>query len=167
MDFKTYIESDWGDFFNNKSTIVKREPPQVKPVTLELYRGCHPDSVKNGIISPERSEQGMLWFTHKLITGYNPIQYAATHGDLLLTYPLTCKKHFELIHWSDGFVAEDVPVAIRDKSESTENCRFYAGYELPEGWVFTYKHEKFIGCTHKLRITPDMIRKSEEFIDNY
>jgi hypothetical protein len=39
MNFKTYVETDLDDFFNNKSKIIKKDPPQVKPITLMLYRG--------------------------------------------------------------------------------------------------------------------------------
>ena len=136
--------------------------------TLELYRGFDVDLntlEREGnfyILSPKRSEQGMMWFTHRFINHYNPIQYAAGHGDLFLTYSLRCKKHIQTIRWSDGETQETTPQEILDKNIPTENCRFYSGIELPEGWVFSYKMEKFIGCSIKLKVTKDMIRKSKE-----
>ena len=37
MDFKPWLETSFDDFFNHKIKIVKRDPPQVKSITLDLY----------------------------------------------------------------------------------------------------------------------------------
>lgn len=164
------VDPWFDDWFKDvgKHKVVKKDPPQVVDYTLELYRGFDVDwnkVKKEGefyILSPERSEQGLIWFTHKFIVHYDPIQYAASHGEWFLTYPLKCKRHIQKIHWSDGQTQEITPDDVLQKSEPTENSRYHMGIELPEGWVFSYKMEKFIGSSVKLRITKNMIRKSNE-----
>jgi hypothetical protein len=170
LSFRQFVEDDdWDDFFKSTSTVTHREAPRIKDVILTLYRGFDPHTAKQEgdsfILSPERSEQGMLWFTHDLIGGhYNPIEYAAGHGSLFLTYPLHCKRHVETAHWSDGTESDSTPDYFHSKVEPTENCRFHMGYELPEGWVFSYKMEKFVGCTHTLRVPKSMVRPSAEML---
>ena len=43
-----------------------------------------------------------------------------------------------------------------------ENCRFYAGIELPEGWYFSYKVQKHIVCDTPIVVSPDMINVQKE-----
>lgn len=171
MRFKQFLETDWDDFFKSDSKIIQRDPPQVQDIVLPLYRGFNLNTVQQEnniyILNPERSEQGMLWFTHPYIVGYNPVEYAASHGDWFLTYQLPCKKHTEKIHWSDGKTYDDIPDAIHQQTNNLENCKFHMGIELPEGWLFSYKHEKFIGCTKSLQVTRDMIQPSESALDDH
>lgn len=145
---------------------TRRDPPTWEPYTLKLYRGfngnldeIHRDSGGQLILSPRKSEQNMIWFTHEFIRGYNPIAYAKSHGRYLLTYPLEVKRYFYKVHYEDGSSYEFVPAEFMELTNPTENCRFHAGIELPEGWVFTYKHEKFIGCTKELLVSRDMIQE--------
>ena len=175
-DFFKDIKEDnlWDDFFKDikHSQVVKKDTSKVSDYVLELYRGFNlnlDELKKEGnyyILSPKKSEQGLIWFTHKFIVHYNPIEYAAGHGNYFLTYPLHCKKHTQTITWSDGHTTEQTPEEFQKKEVPTSNCRFYYGIELPEGWVFSYKMEKFIGCSQEIRITKDMIRKSSEVWNN-
>jgi len=171
MRFKQWLEAiDFEDMFGvdkNKPRPkeLRQDPPKVIPYTLTLYRGSRHELQQEGdrlILDPNKGEQGLIWFTHQFISYYNPIQYAATHGDYFITYPLKCKKHIQRTHYDDGTHYDNIPQEIIDKTNPYENCRFYAGLELPEGWVFAYKTEKFIGCSKKLLITRDMIQKSSE-----
>lgn len=176
INFKQFIKEDntWDDFFSNigKYHIVKKDQPKVISYVLELYRGFNFnwDELKKEnnyyILSPKRSEQGLMWFTHKFIVHYNPIEYAANHGNYFLTYPLKCKKHIQTTTWSDGQTQETTPDEFHKLETPTENCRYYNGIELPEGWVFSYKMEKFIGCSKELKITKEMIKRSSEVWNN-
>lgn len=133
-----------------------------RPETLTLYRGFDylPDPVEGDrhVLNPERSEQGVLWFSHKLITGYNALEYAKDHGRYLLTYPLEVIKHYQVIGYENSSeTIERIPQNILDKQEGTENCRYYMGYELPLDWYFSYKMEKFIICDRDLVVNSSMI----------
>ncbi len=152
------------DLFNVKMPVkVKKDNPTAVPATLVLYRGfdVNLDQLqKSGggyILSPHRSEQGAMWFTHKWINGYNYKEYVQGRGKYLLTYPLQCKRHIQTVHYNDGTTRDTIPQEIEEKSVPTENCRYYAGYELPEGWFFSYKMEKFIICTIPIVVQPNMI----------
>lgn len=160
---------------STRGKIIKKERV-IEPYELILYRGFNAnlDSLKtsgnNYIISPKKSQQGMLWFTHKFITNYDPIEYAKSHGSLLLTYPLKIKKHYDLITYENGDTIKEAPKEIRDSIDQTENQPFMCLYfeyclELPDGWFFTYKNEKFIGTTNTLLIEPGLIEQIEEESD--
>ena len=147
----------------DRPQIISVGEPQQIDYTLELYRGfdVNLDKLeKRGkyyILSPKRSEQGLIWFTHKLIQGYDPIEYVQGRGSYILTYPLQCVRHIQTVQWSDGSSSTKIPQEILDATEPTENGRYHMGIELPPGWVFSYKYEKFIGCSIELQITPDML----------
>jgi hypothetical protein len=162
LDFENLFGSDWK---KNRPKVVKQDPPKVIPYTITLYRGSREELQREGdqlVLDPNKGEQGLIWFTHPFISHYNPIQYAASHGDYFITYPLKCRKHIQRTHYDDGRHYDNIPQVIIDKTNPYENCRFYLGIELPQGWVFSYKAEKFIGCSKKLWITKDMIQKSSE-----
>lgn len=154
------------DLFTNtpRREEVSTDPPTRKPLTLMLYRGFDVDlnqlqkSGNGYILSPHRSQQGAMWFTHQFISGYDPIQYVSGRGSHLLTYPLQCFKHRQVVHYNDGSTYEQIPDNIIAQTTPSENCRFYMGIELPEGWMFSYKMEKFIICTIPITVTPDMIK---------
>jgi hypothetical protein len=151
--------------------LVEKRPPESKTITLDLYRGfsLDLDKVKRNkgqiILSPSKSEQGMIWFTHKFVnlqTNYK--EYAISHAGkwdngYLLTYPLQCTKHYQTKVYSDGSTYDYIPDNILDLTIPTENSSFHMGIELPQGWLFSYKHEKFIGCTKEIQISDNMLTK--------
>lgn len=156
---------DFAKWFNQKIPEIKRvNPPIVTDYVLTLYRGFNhlPEDM---ILRPELSEQGLIWFTHQFIVGYDAIQYAADHGQHLLTYKLPCKRHIQTTEYEDGSHYDGVPKDIAAKTTPVENCQFFMGIELPAGWVFSYKTEKFVGCSKPLRISADMITDSKTLID--
>ena len=177
--FKKYLQENnlWDDkldaMFGNlrNSTIVSKDAPKTTNFTLTLYRGFDGnwDEIRQEgnfyILSPKKSEQGLIWFTHPYINAYNPVQYAAGHGEWFLTYPLQCRKHIQTVHWSDGSTHNDIPQEIQALTKPTENCKYYMGIELPDGWVFSYKMEKFVGSTIEIKITKDMIKASKEVLN--
>lgn len=159
MNFRSFLENSLDDLFPNikQSPVIKQEE-RVIPYTLTLYRGFNADlkdleqDSQHYYLSPKRSEQGLLWFTHKFINGHDPLEYARNHGEWLLTYPLTVKKHIQVNTRENGEEYNSIPDYFSKFTQPTENSRFYAGIELPEGWLFSYKYEKFIGCNHKLKV---------------
>jgi len=161
---------DFEDLFGPDKTgprpkIVSTSEPQRSRYTMELYRGFDVSIDKlekrDGflILSPAKSEQGLIWFTHKFIAVHNPIEYVSGRGSHMLTYPLECIRHYQTIEWDDGSTSTRIPEEILDQTEPISNCRFHMGIELPEGWVFSYKTEKFIGCSINLKITSNMLEK--------
>ena len=168
------VDDMFSDFFdkeknNDRGSVVKTEFI-TEPYTLTLYRGFNADLdslekvADSYVLSPKKSEQGMIWFTHIFIRGYNPIEYAKSHGSLLLTFPLEVKKHYKLTTYDNGEQVEEAPERILNLIDETENQPYMCLYnefclELPSGWVFTYKNEKFIGTTNKLLVKPNMIEK--------
>lgn len=142
----------------NTTEVVSKDAPSSKKITINLYRGFNGDLNKfqkdtqgNFIFSPRKSEQGVLWFSRSL-------DVALGRGEHLLTYPLTVTKHFQKVNLSNGSSYEDVPDEILSLSKPTENCRFYGGIELPEGWLFSYKVEKHIICTKDISVATGMIK---------
>ena len=106
----------------------------------------------------------MLWFTHKFIEVYDPIEYAKEHGDWVLTYPLEATKHYDEVEYEDGSIESKAPEEIIEKADPFRNNRFSCrmGYnefciELPEGWYWAYKMEKFIVTTNTVSFSPDMV----------
>lgn len=144
-----------------------------EPYTLMLYRGFDFDPakmvVRDGkyVLSPRKSEQGLIWFSHDMqrIWNMRAVDYAKTHGSYLLSYPLTINKMYDLVTYEDGTTSTRPPSDM-EIPDSTENqrvmCSMNACYELPEGFVFTYKTEKFIGCSMDLLVDPSMISKIEQ-----
>ena len=51
---------------------------------------------------------------------------------------------------------------IEAQTEPIQNCRFYAGIELPEGWYFSYKVQKYIVCSVPLMVSRDSIKQQSE-----
>jgi len=141
----------------------KTSESKQKPITLTLYRGFNylPKPNQNGTytLSPENSEQESLWFTHDYIhRSIDPLEYAQSHGKYLLTYPLKAIKHYQTISYDDNNETYDIiPEEINKKTNGLENCKYYSGIELPDGWFFSYKTEKFIISTIPIIITKGMI----------
>ncbi len=152
------------DIEKRNYNVVKKEQ-QVKPINIELYRGFYGDLNKFKqddqfyYFDPATSEQRQLWFTSRYITYYNPIEYAINHGDWFMTYSIPAKKHVEITHYEDGRQGE----SPRNMGEdSTKNSSIWQGIELPQGWLWSYKTEKFIGCTLVLKVPKTSVRPCEE-----
>jgi len=167
--YKTSQSDTFQDWFGKEMDkskgvkVVSKDKPFYKTITLTLYRGfdANIDSLKqvngNYILSPKKSEQGVLWFSQYL-------RDAQGRGKYILEYPLEgVKKHLQKIHYSDGHESEMTPQEILDQSKPTENSKIWQGYELPEGWLFSYKTQKFIIRTEDLIVAPNMIKRDEEY----
>ncbi len=143
-------------FDSTPREIIKRDPPSQEPTTIELYRGFDADlseleQTEDGyVLSPHKSEQGVIWFSRNK-------NDADWRGQWLLAYPLQAIKHFERVYYDDGSHYDNIPDEINNMCNPTENCRFYGGIELPEGWFFSYKVEKHIVCSVPLRISREML----------
>lgn len=147
----------FGDFPANKANIIGQEEKTV-PMTLELYRGFDADlqtleqDDRFYYLSPRKAEQSQLWFTHRYIRHYDPVDYAKNKGRWFMRYELPVKKHIKFLTWDDGAKSESLPNWWYDKVDPTQDGKFHAGIELPDGWVFSYKTEKFIGCRVNIKI---------------
>jgi hypothetical protein len=177
MKFKKYFENNFNDFFDKEDILnrLKKRGKEVnqrkfvEPLTIICYRGFDADlkSIKTIgdklILSPKKSEQGMLWFTHKFVNTYNhPKEYVKGRGEWLLTYPLKAKKIYDLVTYEDGSTDQKKPQNI--DPDSAENSRYYCSWdmciELPENWFFSYKSQKFIVTNNKIYIDRSMITKN-------
>jgi len=166
--YKTSQSDTFQDWFKEETErmkkihVVSKDEPSVESTILKLYRGFDADLHKlqksndNYILSPEKSEQGMIWFSQN-------INVAQGRGKYLLIYPLRCKKHIQQIHYSDGRIYRAIPEEIQEKTMPTENCKFFGGIELPDGWFFSYKTEKHIVCSIPVLIKPEMIKLDEYY----
>jgi len=174
MNFKTYLnENIFGDDFDitkiraqlkarGKMVSVKKKS---KKSFIEIYHGFNQDpKFFNYEFDPIKSEQGLLWFTHKYIRVYNPIEYATGKGDYLLTIKLPTTLHCNVVTYENGESEEKIGDELRDMANPYENCRYYLDFdkliELPQGWFFTYKHEKFIGTNKQFKANPGDITKN-------
>lgn len=165
MNWYKIAKNDFLDMFGEdyvKRNIIKKDPPYYDLVTLTLYRGFDADinqlkKVGNQyVLSPAKSEQGLIWFSQNST-------YATGRGDYLLEYPLSeVKRYKQKVYYDDGTTSETLPLEILDKSCPTENCQFWGGYELPDGWFFSYKTEKHIVCNKEILVSSDMIKKEED-----
>lgn len=161
---------DFEDMFSDNSPVAKEVSRETisEPYVLMLYRGFdfNPDKIEvrgeKYVLSPKKSEQGMMWFAHKLQnTSTSPIEYVKGRGAYILEYPLEIRKFYDLVKLDDGRERIEPPKGM-DFPDPTQNQRVMcsgACYELPEGFVFSYKIEKFIGCTMDLLVDPCMIHK--------
>jgi len=171
MRFKKYLENslDFDDLFGPGTGLDRPKKKNIistkrksEPYSIELYHGTDKLYKKGDdyVLDPKYSEQGLLWFTHIYINNYDPIQYAKDHGKYMVTYPLKCIKHYDEVTYEDGSKGMKAPKDI--KPDSFKNDKFRCFYfehclELPEGWFWTYKHEKFIGTNKSLTIKKNMI----------
>lgn len=168
LNFKLWIENIFDDDFDksawlekikSRGNVVKKEL-KTEDIILPVYHGfnTNPEDF-NYIFDSSKSEQNLLWFTHKYIRGYDPITYASNKGKYLLTYPLKVKKITELITYQNGEQTTRCPENI--KVNSFENSKYLQSLdfiiELPINWIFSYKHEKFIAFNGKLKTNSSMI----------
>ncbi len=178
MDFKLFIDNAFEDMFGNdmfdmnawrkereergKVVNVKRGSSKSK---LTLYHGFnkHPNSF-NYEFDPSKSEQGLLWFTHNMISGYDPYEYAASRGKYVLTYELPIEKMYDEVTYENGTSEKKAPQDLVNQYNSTSNSRMRPWHNtiilLPRNWFFTYKTEKFIGTTEKIKVSRNMISLS-------
>ena len=161
----TDFEDMFGDDFfsernNTQKNIIKKEE-KTKNVIITLFRNFDAnlneiEKDKNGnlILSPEKCEQGVLWFSSSLQN--NPEQYYDRGKEYLLTYPLSAKYHYTETTYNDG---SSYRWPISDNDPINENSSSWAGYELPDGFKFSYKVEKHIICEKPIIINPNNIKK--------
>jgi hypothetical protein len=157
-------------FFENLNNVISQEN-KIIPYKLTLYRGFYGnlEDLKQDnnyyYFSPEGGQQGFLWFTHLFINHYNPIEYAKNHGIWLLKYPLMVKKHIEINTQENGEQFNSIPDYFHNMVNPTANNRFYSGIELPEGWFFSYKMEKFIVCEKEIKAKKSWVSEIEHTED--
>ena len=166
--YKTSQSDIFQDWFteemekSKKKYIISKDAPSSKEIIVNVYRGFDANlgelkrENNNYILSPKKSEQGVIWFSRNL-------NVAKGRGEYILEYPLRLKKHFQTVRFNDGSNYEDIPEEIIEQTHPTENCRFFAGMELPEGWFFSYKTEKHIVCSIPLLIKPEMIKLDSHY----
>ncbi|MFA5759954.1 MAG: hypothetical protein WC942_11440 [Clostridia bacterium] len=155
----------FGDDFFNKEELIKKHNRKIiskekvsEPITINLYRNFDADMNKlekingNYVLSPEKSEQGVIWFAHDLQS--NPQQYYDRGGKYLLIYPLQIQKEYYLITYENG---ETEKQDIYDGDYGIENSSKWGRYILPEGFMFSYKVQKHIICNKKLIVSPEQI----------
>ncbi len=165
MNFKCWITESLDFLSKPNSKIVSVGQPTKQQKVIQLFRGFSFDPnelEQNGnefILSPKKSEQNLIWFAHQFSNIYkNPEEFASGYGDHILTYPLQCVYHSQIVTYDDGTTTQEVPEEIANKSIPTENCSFYRGFELPKGWFFSYKTEKHIVCDHKIMVKKEWIK---------
>ena len=159
-----FLEDLFGEDYSPESRkVVKKSDPYFETMTLTLYRGFDADlnTLKkvgnNYVLSPAKSEQGVLWFSQR-------IEIAKGRGQYILEYQLEgVKQHLQKIYYADGKVTETTPQEAYDQNCPTENCKFWRGYELPDGWLFSYKTQKYIICSKEIYVSPDMIKREEDY----
>lgn len=165
---KIYKISNWfedhGLIDKNQSyTIDYVESPSYRMEDLILYRGMDIELEKYGnniILSPLKSEQQAIWFSRNK-------NDAIGRGEYILTYPLSIKHHYEIVHYDDSRTTERVPSFIEELTNPIENCKYYAGMELPDGWYWSYKVQKYIICTIPLSVSIDMFSKDLDNLEDY
>ena len=175
MNFKLFVQESADDMFGDDDFDISKMRAKIKArgsvvdvkqesskSSLEIYHGFNNDPEQfNYEFDPKRSEQGLLWFTHKYIRGYDPKQYAKGKGRYLLTINIPITKHWNVVTYEDGTSEKIIQDELRNLSNPVENSPYLLSFddliELPNGWFFTYKHEKFIGATQKFTAQKNQI----------
>jgi len=178
-NFKFFIENSFEDMFSNDIFDVEAWKQQIKErgkvvstkresekSELFLYHGFNKDPRSfNYEFDPSKSEQGLLWFTHNMISMYNPYEYAASRGKYVLTYKLPIQKASDIVTYENGSNERKAPQDLVNQYDGTSNSNMRPWHDsvivLPKNWFFTYKTEKFIGTTEKLKVNPNMISLSK------
>jgi hypothetical protein len=168
ISFKKFlIENSFEDMFGSDyskppSKTIKVDPPKTEKIVLDLYRGFDADidSLKKQgdkyILSPHKSEQGLIWFSQWL-------RDAKGRGEWILKYELSAIKHYQRHHKEDGSYIDITPEEIEQKSNPLENSQIYGGIELPDGWFWSYKTQKYIVASKPIEITRDMIKSDQDY----
>ena len=157
------------DYIKNMPKIIEKSDPQVKEQIITLYRGFDADLENvekidgNYILRPEKCEQGVLWFTHSLMGNIHPIEYVKGRGKYILTYPIKVKKHYHEVFFDNGSKSSSIPDEIIDLSDPFNNSKYWMGIELPDGFYFSYKTEKFIISEIPIVINTEMIQEDDKY----
>jgi len=147
--------------------IKSRSESKKEKYTITLYRGFDADLnnlEKIGdsyILSPEKCEQGVLWFTHSLMSDPDPLEYVKGRGKYILTFPIEVERHYKEIIWENGKVSRTIPEEIIELANPYENSKYHMGIELPDGFFFSYKTQKFIISEIPIVVRKEMIIKDE------
>jgi len=159
------FEDMFGDDFFGKKNInrnILKEEKKTDNKTINLYRNFDADlnkikKDKNGnlILSPNKGEQGVIWFAHDLQN--NPSQYYDRGAKYLLIYPLDIQYNYIEKTYDNGDIIKE---PIYDYDNNFENSSEWAGYVLPEGFKFSYKTQKHIICEKELIIPPKYITET-------
>jgi len=151
------------DFFERKNVQrnLTNEEEKTENKTINLYRNfdasmddVDKDPNGNFIFSPRKCEQGVLWFAHDLQS--NPKQYYDRGGKYLLTYPLDIQYRYIERTYDNGDVIKE---PVSDWEAGFEDNSSWAGYNLPEGFKFSYKTQKHIICEKELIAPPGYIKE--------
>ena len=160
-DFYEKAQDEFDGLFGPVSEVVHIDPPKQELVVKTIYRGFDAeidkiDKTPDGkfILDPKKCEQNSLWFSDRRAD-------AEGRGEFILEYQLPCVKHSQKKIRDDGSSFDVVPEEIEAQTEPTENCRFHMGVELPEGWFFSYKVQKYIICTIKIEIEQGSVSKDQ------
>ena len=180
MRFKSYILSEglFGDDFEIEKFKNRKEVSRVSKtdnITIKCWRGTSKENFNNQVIDKgsnyfvldgSKSYEKGLWFTHELQRGYvdDPEQFATNYAkDFLIEYPLSVKKHYDIVTYNDGKISNEAPKDSENKiiqTELSDKIRQYgAVYELPDGWFFTWQIQKHLLCTKPLMIQSNMIKE--------
>lgn len=175
LNFKLWMENLFDDDFDAKSVLDKikkrgkiiKQEEKIKNEKLKLYHGFNRDpSSFNYIFDSSKSEQGLLWFTHKFIRGYNPIDYAANRGKYVLIYDLPIKIIQNMATYENGETLTTRPEINIDYTVNNNKMLYYDSIiELPKNWFFTYKNEKFIGYSGIIHANSNIIFDSAFLLD--
>jgi len=160
LNFKDIFGDEWESTKIRK--VVKTDPPKTKEIILDLYRGFDADidklkkSGSKNILSPDKSEQQAIWFSQWL-------RDAKGRGQWILKYPLKAKKHYIRTHYDDGSYIDRTPEEIEKQENPLENSSIHGGVELPNGWLWSYKNEKYIISVKPILVSNDMIKRDSEY----
>jgi len=153
--------SQWREKIKRRGKEVQRKRI-TQPDVLVVYHGFNVDPASiDYTFDPSKSEQGLLWFTHKYVRGHDYRDYAKGKGGYVLQYPLQIQRHTDIVTYENGSQENKIPEDLFNQIDSTSNGRFMGDFdnvmELPQGWFFTYKYEKFIGTNQVLKVKPEQI----------
>ena len=185
MRFKSYILSeglfgdkfefgDAADFEKYKNRKEVSRVSKTENITIKCWRGTSKENFDKQVIDKgsnyfvldgSKSYEKGLWFTHELQRGYvdDPEQFATNYAkDFLIEYPLSVKKHYDIVTYDDGKTSNEAPKdsdQIIETELSNKLYQYNAVYELPDGWFFTWQIQKHLLCTKPLMIQSNMIKE--------
>ena len=178
MRFKSYILSEglFGDDLDFEKYKKRKEVSRVSKtdnITIKCWRGTSKENFDKQVVDKglnyfvldgSNSYEKGLWFTHELQRSIiDPEEYATNHAkDFLIEYPLSVKKHYDIVTYDDGKISNEAPKdsdQIIETELSNKLYQYNAVYELPDGWFFTWQLQKHLLCTKPLMIQSNMIKE--------